>query len=772
MRIFFIAITAALASFAVPKLCDEVQAAPTIETAPSHIFNPHIKEIATQLPAGWVMRLPSQVQLSSNQDEKNEYTVEVLPSTSQGNLKVNVFNCSQQQANCLTSSITIVSEQEFKRYQNIATPIILANNIPGYLLETQGQSFFTGDSEIIWQQDKQFYKISLRNKSRDNLLKIANSMVKATPIKSTQLANNLPITPEEPTQKNPELETNNPIIPSRRPVLTTAEQLRAGEVLTTIRDRRFLQGGSDAKDGLTDQPTIGISWGVSDDLELTLDAQTVDNSGPVRQGNFSAQRINEEGSTNFFQEFTIQAKNRIWQNENATQAISGVVAASVGNGGRPYRFSNNSGIAKTGLQKQTIFSLELPYTYTPNDQWQFTLSPKIAFLPAENALYLNTLPISNPGSFGTTFGLAGGVSYKLSERLILWGDAFVPFSGNNTINRDTGFPAKTIAYNAGLRYVINPRLATDLFVSNSLGNTGALSLIADKEYNAVGFGITYLPGITTANRRYPEHFAQTVQPPPKTYAGFGSLDGGTIPKNQLLASLQGGGQGFLHSIRYGLLDDFEIGTFLNSIPGTIDESQFGFSGKIRLLHQADGNPFTFSLAGTIARSNNVLTNFVNNNRNRFKQLGLSKGGFAFSNEGEGELFIYTLSTPMHYQFKGGSTAWLTPTLGFIQRDGLEVAGLNFGGSVPLSENLNAIAEVGVNFKSGGNTFIGNQRESVIPWTVGLRWNPSSLLGDAISGVELEAYFTNRLGSSPFDSFRVRADNETAIGVGLLVPIQF
>lgn len=392
-------------------------------------------------------------------------------------------------------------------------------------------------------------------------------------------------------------------------------------------------------------------------------------------------------------------------------------------------------------------------------------------MPEDNALYLNRLPGTNSG-FGTTFGLAGGVSYKLSDRLILWGDAFIPFSGNNTINRDSGFPTKTIAYNAGLRYIINPRLATDLFVSNSLGNTGALSLVADREYNAIGFGLTYLPGVTNANRSYPETFGETQQPPPKTYAGFGSLDGGTIPKNQLLVSLQGGGQGFLPSIRYGLLDDLEIGSFLDSIPGTVDESQFGFSGKIRLLHQADGNPFTLSLAATIARSNNVLTNFVNNNRNRFKQLGLRKGGFAFSNEREGELFVYTLSAPIHYQFEGGSAAWLTPTLGFVQRDGLEVAGFNFGGSVPLSNGLDAIAEVGVNLKGSGNAFVGNQRESVIPWTVGVRWNPSSLIGNAFPGLELEAYLTNRLGSSPFNSFRVRADNETTIGVGLLLPIQF
>ncbi|MCJ8281602.1 MAG: hypothetical protein MJK14_17525, partial [Rivularia sp. ALOHA_DT_140] len=505
-------------------------------------------------------------------------------------------------------------------------------------------------------------------------------------------------------------------------------------------------------------------------MELTFDAQTVDNSGPVRQGEFNAQRINPTGfGPNFFQEWTLQAKNRIWQNKKGTQALSGVFAASMGNADRPYRFSNRNGNASNGLNTEIVTSLELPFTVKPNKRWQFTVSPKVAFLPENNALYYNTAPINNPGSFGTVFGLAGGASYQLNPKLILWGDSFFPFTGNNTINRDTGLPTRNIAINAGLRYLVNPRLATDLFVSNTLGNTGALSVITDRDYPALGFNITFLPGITSTNSRYPQHFRPKVQPSPNTNAGFGFLDGGTIPNQQLRFNLQTGSQGLLTGIRYGLLDDLEIGAFLDSIPGTVDESQLGFSGKLRLLHQADGDPLTLSVAGTLARPNNVFTNFANNNRNRFNELGLEKDGFSFSDEKEGELFIITFSTPIHYQLKNKSSVWLTPTLGFVQRSGLEIAGFNLGGSIPINKDLNAIAEVGFDLSGNGNAFIDNNRQTVIPWTVGLRWNPASLLNisddNTFSNLQLEAYLTNRLGSTPFDSLRVRADNETAIGVG-------
>jgi hypothetical protein len=604
-------------------------------------------------------------------------------------------------------------------------------------------------------------------------LPVADKIADSEPIQSSTKISEIPSakaqSPTTPSRESP--------VQNRQPILTTADQLRQGEVVTNLRYRQSFPGGKASDIGLTGQPTFGASWGVTDNLELTLDAQTVDNGGPGNQGQFRALRINPDNTgPNFFQEFTLQAKQRIWQNETGTQALSGVVTASVGNAGRPYRFDGTTGTVASGKNSQIVPSLELPFTVKTDERLQFTISPKVAFLPEDNALYFNRPPIANPGSFGTTLGVAGGVNYKLNPRLSIWGDAFVPFTGNNTINRDSGLPAKTVAFNAGVRYIVNPRLATDLFVSNTLGNTGALSVIADKNNPSVGIGLTYLPGITSANRQYPKHFGETQQPPPSTPAGFGFFDGGTIANNQLALSVQGGGQGLLTSVRYGLLDDLEIGAFLDNIPGKVDESQLGLSGKLRLLHQADGDPFTLSTAVTVARSNNVLVNLINNNRNKFQELGLTKGGFAISNEKAGELFVISLSTPMHYQFKGGSAVWLTPTVGFVQRNGLQVAGFNAGGSVPIVKNLDAIAEAGIDLSGKGNAVIGNNRQTVIPWAAGLRWRPASLLGisdtNSLSGMQLEAYVTNRLGATPFDSLRVRADNDIAVGVGVMLPIQF
>ncbi len=576
------------------------------------------------------------------------------------------------------------------------------------------------------------------------------------------------------------------ILRSRATILTTAHQLQQGEILTFLRYRQTLPSGTAAEIGLTGQPTFGFSWGVTDNLELTFDAQTIDNSGPVEQGDFRARRTTSTGSGNFFQEFTLQAKQRIWQSPRGSEALSGVVALS--RGVRSYQFYDENFVPLSeGDNKQEIVpSLELPFTYNSDEGFQFTLSPKVVFLPEDNALYFRRPPVDDPGSFGTTVGLAVGASFPLNSRFVLWGDAFVPFAGRNTIDRDTGLPARSIAFNAGLRYLVNPRLAADFFISNALGNTGALSAIADKEFVSLGGSLTYIPGFTSANRAYPQHFGATLQPPPYTPAGFAFFDGGTVPNQQLLTTIQGGSQGILTALRYGLLDDFEVNIFLDSVSGTEDESELGIGTKIRFLHQADGDPFTLSALFTAARSNNVLVNFISDNRNEFEERDLKKRGFAFSNEvcsedggvggNDGECLIVTISTPMHYQFQNGIALWLTPTLGFVQRNGLEIGGFNVGGSIPLSENLNLIAEAGWDMTGKGNALRGSDRETIVPWSVGFRWNPSSLFGmvspKGTPGLQVEAYVTNRVGSTPFHNLRVRADNDLAVGVGLLFPIQF
>ena len=557
---------------------------------------------------------------------------------------------------------------------------------------------------------------------------------------------------------------------------STAEHLRQGEVVFNIINRLFFTPGSVEEDGTASYQNFGFTWGITDDLELTLESQRVDTAFPGTQGEFEANR-NPEGK-NFFlseQELTLELKQRLWQNSSRTLGLSGIVSLSVGN--RGYSFRKDGKIVDEGSRSGLVPALAVPFTAAVGDRARLTFSPTVAFFQQENALHIHRPPTEDPGSFGTTFGFTGAVSYSISRRLILWGDAFIPVTGNNSISRASGNPEKTIAFNAGLRYLVNPRLAVDLFATNTQGSKAPLSLTADREYTALGVGLLFMPDFIRANSSYPDSFAreEVGKVTPLTTDGLGFFDGGTLPREKFIVNLQGGSQGILAALRYGMLKDFELGIYLDYITSDVDESEQGFSGKIRLLNQGEGEFLTASLAATIGLTNETFINFINNDKNESERRGVNGNVpwfFQRDNE-DGRRFIFTVSFPLNYDFESGAALWLTPILGYVQRQGTEIAGFNFGGSAPLSEDFSIVGEVGANFTSNGNAFIGNQLENVIPWNVGLRWNLSNVLGleptqDNLNPL-VDLYVTNRVGFSTWHQLRVREQNDTAVGVSLLIP---
>ena len=568
---------------------------------------------------------------------------------------------------------------------------------------------------------------------------------------------------------------------SRHPMMPTAQHLRQGELFFDVRNRLFFLPGSVEESGTGANPNLGFTWGITDTLELSLEAQRVDPGSPLRQGGFTADRNPDrsdfENKLFFeFQELALDLKQQIWQNASQTQSLSGVLSLAWGS--RPFSFRQNGRVIDEGEQEGITPALQFPFTTQVNDRFRFTVSPTLAFFNQKNALHLHQSPIDDPGTFGTTFGLGGAISYNLTPDFVLWGDAFFPLTGNNSVSRSSGRTAKTLAYNAGLRYLVNPRVALDVFASNTLGSTGPLALTADRGRTALGVGISFMPDFIAGNRRYPNRFGeQSNQPPtPKTVDGLAFFDGGTIPGGRFHLDLQGGSQGVLAALRYGMVEDLEVGLYLDYVAGEVDESEQGISGKVRLLNQATGDPLTLSVATTLSLPNEPFVNFINNKRSEFKRLDLDKS-VPFLLDGDddtrGQLFIATVSLPLQYQFESGAAVWFTPTWGFVQRNGTEIAGFNLGGSIPVSRDLSVLGEVGANFAGEGNAFFGETRANAIPWSVGLRWDPTIFLGidpeDVESAPFLQLYLTNRVGASPFHDLRVRADNDLAVGVGFSIP---
>jgi uncharacterized protein YjbI with pentapeptide repeats len=571
--------------------------------------------------------------------------------------------------------------------------------------------------------------------------------------------------PRESLEDESEARPTSPLIHQPFPQ-ATANHLNRGDVVIGLTNRQFLTSTANDPGSTASFPGVQIDWGVTNSTQLGVALQVVDTGSPGQQGPFSIRREDNL-------DLTLQLKQRFWQNDRKTLSFSGVAAVAVGK--RSYEFRN----APLPRQDNSdiIPAFQLPVTFRPNDRLSLTLSPTVALFPEDNALFLQRVPIANPGSFGTTFGVSGGISYAVHPRLTLWGDAFVPVTGNNSINANTGRPDKAIAFNAGVRYFVNPRLGLDVFASNTFGQRSPLSLTADQDNVAVGVGLSFLPELLSSNRKYGDTFYQDedMRDSPLTVDGLGLADGGTMPRGRLALQLQGGQQGIFPSFRYGLLRDLEAFGYLDYRLGRVDESEQGFGVKLRLLDQESNGPFTLSAAVSVGLANRVFTNFTNNDPTAFNASGFKKDvPLIFQGDGaDGRRFLVGASLPMHYKVNDKLNFWFTPSLGYAQRLGVELGGVNVGGSFEFVKDVSVVAEVGANLLGKGNSFNQTQLVERIPWTFAVRWDPSSAFGfkneNALARPQLELYVTNRNGASIWNQLRVREGGDPAVGVGLFVP---
>lgn len=557
-------------------------------------------------------------------------------------------------------------------------------------------------------------------------------------------------------------------------VQPTAQHLQQGELILDFDNRLYflpdlVEGGVDDADTAVNFNT-GFIFGVTDKLQLTLQFQFVDSSTPAKQGDFISERTENQAAAG-------ELKYRLWQNQSQTQALSGVVSASWGT--RGFRFMREgTRTDRTEINNRNVFvTLAVPYTAQVSNKWQFTISPTVAFFNDRNAGFFHRLP-GEDEEFGTVFGLTGSTAYEINPRLFIWGDAFVPFTGNNSISRSSGLPDTAIAYNGGIRYLVNPRLALDIYASNTFGSFGPLSLTADRDLVALGTNLRFMPDLISANRQYSDRFNEDSNIiAPLTTDGLAFFDGGVVSSQDFVWHFQAGNQGILTALRYGLVKDLEGAIYLDYVFGDVDESEQGYSVKLRLLNQAESSPITLSLAATLGITNQPFVNFLEGDRDEFSRRDLDKEFPIFTPGGddieEGKQLIATFALPIHYQIADNTAVWFTPIAGYLQREGTELAGFNLGGSLAFTSELSAVAEIGANFVGEGNSITQNGLEDEIPWTFALRWTPLTLFGleptEDNTNPQLEFYLTNRVGSSTWHQLRVRDDNDLAVGVGLQLP---
>ena len=516
--------------------------------------------------------------------------------------------------------------------------------------------------------------------------------------------------------------------------------------------------------GLPMQPTLGVWWRPVRRLQVGFDAQTVDNSGPGRQGNYAVSRtVPGGGSGNFLQEFTLAARGELFASPDGAHQL--MVDASVSKAVRSYHaIERGTGATFGGNRRRSVPAAAMAYERRVGGDGRISAGGAIAWLARDDAMYVRAIP-GEQRQFGALSGPNVAADLRLAGPLRAWGSAFIPIAGNNTIERASGRPARALAFDAGLRLVLSPFASGELFVSNALGNSGALAMLSDREYRAMGAGLRIypdargvppLPGDVRrdARRSTPPMAVPQLAAPWLTTRAIG-------------ARARYGAQGLLASAEWSPVPGVQGGAFLDLLGGTRDEGELG--AVIRVLVHEGGSPFVprIGVLAAGSRTNNPLVNLLAGNWREIDRLGLNKGGFRFGDEDgyEGRLYVVTLALPLEWELPRATRLRVAPTAGYVQRNGLQLSGVAVGVERELSSAVTLAADGGLTFGKG-NMLLADRRARGVPWSVGAGWRPAATAGGPLAAVTLEGFVTNRAGDSPFHALRVRAQRGVSAGGGV------
>ena len=152
--------------------------------------------------------------------------------------------------------------------------------------------------------------------------------------------------------------------------------------------------------------------------------------------------------------------------------------------------SNSSNIFNNGSKavrnENLVGSFSTPFTWKLLDKSEFTVSPKITFLPKEQSNSFGS------GEFyGINTGIGLGVSYKPNLRFNTFNSIYFPFSGNNNFNENLEFN-KAIIYTSGFNFALDPRTAFEGYLTNSFGSTPATSILTLPSENTLIIGSRFI----------------------------------------------------------------------------------------------------------------------------------------------------------------------------------------------------------------------------------------------------------------------------------------
>ncbi|NJM75335.1 MAG: pentapeptide repeat-containing protein [Acaryochloridaceae cyanobacterium RU_4_10] len=415
------------------------------------------------------------------------------------------------------------------------------------------------------------------------------STPKPTDLAPSQISDTAPNneTPKGGAETASEKPTPLELPPIRLFNLETANQLPRGAISFSVGVRNFLNGQGPIGGGLGRQVNnFRIDVGVTKRLQLGLSGDLFSDSleRPVNGQQVRLKTLSGAA----------ELKYQVFKTD---KLAVGVLGSAEFLNIRTDRTSFLSGTPlTTGFSGRTIFagSLQVPLTYSLNNQFQVHLTPGVAFFP-------DTLKGSP--FYGTVFNIGAGVSWQPLKRLNFFADVRVPLGpGGNSIRASNASVFKSVVWSGGFRYLVNPAAAIDIYATNAFGTTPAtqvLSFLPDGDQVAIAAVLNFTPDI---GQNYAADFRNkprvALTPRDKQLL----LDGLTIPTADTLLPrtlrVRGGaGAGSGGSIATGLTNDVQIELLVDKFdsPGNGDLAitplKVGAAAKIRFLDQVQGDPF-------------------------------------------------------------------------------------------------------------------------------------------------------------------------------------
>ncbi|WP_435230433.1 hypothetical protein ACMAZE_18300 [Pseudopelagicola sp. nBUS_20] len=449
----------------------------------------------------------------------------------------------------------------------------------------------------------------------------------------------------------------------------------------------------------------GLDYAVTDDFQLGFSSQVIEDTleKPI---------LNLRPPTRFY-DFGVNAKYR-FVNTPRLQ-----VAAQVSLEMLQFRTAT---FGTDGSNADNLIgSFHTPLTYRIAPRLQLHLTPGVSIFPDQ---------LNGIAYYGTVASLGTGVTWAASERFQVFTQLNAPLSGGNTINSNREI-TKELVYTAGARYAFTPKVALEAYVTNGVGVTPASSILTfypNGDEPLWGLRVLYTPGKNLNSTYRPTPLAVTtprmmqLQQDAFTVGTAGILEPGTL---RLLSSVGTSGN-FAIGGAIALDRDFQVegiiedysndGSITTADDPTPNSARWMGGGRIRVMDQNNGNPFSLSLR--------VL------------------GGRDTVERDYGVLYV---AAPASYDIDNRLTFQAEPK--FLAFGSNRIGGLGLGANFEFLDGLQLMGEV---------TPISDGRPLV--WAVGARYYLDG------AGMSVDFSATNSIGRYGLGTMIAQNDTRFSIGV--------